>query len=1177
MKQASKKTKKIKLVASENNKRLLEREEQEREELKDNNEYSYLYPNLNDPNFIIKIAEKKEFNDTQYDGKIHNLEEYAQTLCNADFELAPHQIFVRNYLSNQTPYNSLLLFHGLGSGKTCTSITLSEEYRQYMKQLGSSQRIIVLANKNVQENYKLQLFDERKLKEINGLWNLKTCTGNKFLQEINPMSMKGISRDKVIKQIEKIIRDSYLFLGYREFGGLIRRRIEKYNAEEDPNKRKRKIAAALKKEFSNRLIIIDEVHNMRISDDSTEEGKVAKRLMELAKITDNMKLLLLSATPMFNSVAEIVWLLNLMNTNDRRATISLKDVFDSNGNLKVEDGKQIGKELLIQKATGYISYVRGDNPYTFPYRAFPNLFAKEHTFADRSYPKYQINGQEITEPIQHINVYLTNIGSYQREIYNKIMENIQDKYSKLSEETIEKGVKFTILEGPLQILNMVYPSDTRDIKEMYGSKGLDKIMSHEGAKKRNFEYKEETLESFGRIFSPEQIGKYSSKIKSISESILKSEGIVLIYSQYIDGGAIPMALALEELGFTRYGGKSVPSLFKTPPSEGRDALTMKPKSSVLENYSPAHYALITGDIVYSPATVKEIKALTDDKNKEGKEIKVVIITRAASEGIDLKNIRQVHIVDPWYNMNRIEQIIGRAVRTKSHCMLPFIKRNVEIYLYATLIGDDKESADLYLYRFAEDKAVKVGKVTRILKQVAVDCLLNQEQNNFSAETFNTTVPQILSSGLNDPNFSVGDMPYTANCDYMESCSYQCLPTKTITDKDINYDSYDETYVMMNTEIIIQKIKESFKNRYFYTKIDLIKDINQIRVYPLVQIHAALDQLLNDKREFLTDIFGRHGYLVNIGDYYLFQPLELTNKHISVFDRQVPIDYKRSSIDIEITDKHEGQAHEETIENIQESGENSIENAINLYQIAIGEVPPDKQMKKEWYGVCPDAISRLNKDANIPLHELHKFVLEHIIESLSANNYYEVLQYVYLKPELSPLEKNIKEIFEKEIIENKGIMGIIIADRGKLGKFYILEGQKWNPAQAQDILDLQEAAENKFKLNPSILAILIGYLTSLDSGVMVFKTIEPEVKRRVKEARLSSLGARCEQAGKQVVIQKLITLTGEARYSEKEYVRGKTPIQLCCEEELYLRYNDKIKKDDKRWFLSPVEAIYTRLV
>ena len=198
MKQASKKSKKIKLVASENNKKLLEKEEREREQLKDNNEYSYLYPNLNDPNFIIKIAEKKEFNDTQYDGKIHNLEEYAQTLCNADFELAPHQIFVRNYLSNQTPYNSLLLFHGLGSGKTCTSITLSEEYRQYMKQLGSSQRIIVLANKNVQENYKLQLFDERKLKEINGLWNLKTCTGNKFLQEINPMNMKGISRDNIM-------------------------------------------------------------------------------------------------------------------------------------------------------------------------------------------------------------------------------------------------------------------------------------------------------------------------------------------------------------------------------------------------------------------------------------------------------------------------------------------------------------------------------------------------------------------------------------------------------------------------------------------------------------------------------------------------------------------------------------------------------------------------------------------------------------------------------------------------------------------------------------------------------------------------------------------------------------------------------------------------------------------
>ena len=78
-----------------------------------------------------KITERKEFYDTRYDGT-GNVEELANKLCNMDFELAPHQMFVNNFLSSETPYNSLL-YHGLGSG-TCSAIGVAEEKRAYMKQ-----------------------------------------------------------------------------------------------------------------------------------------------------------------------------------------------------------------------------------------------------------------------------------------------------------------------------------------------------------------------------------------------------------------------------------------------------------------------------------------------------------------------------------------------------------------------------------------------------------------------------------------------------------------------------------------------------------------------------------------------------------------------------------------------------------------------------------------------------------------------------------------------------------------------------------------------------------------------------------------------------------------------------------------------------------------------------------
>ena len=101
----------------------------------ENKSFNYLYPTLDDPNFNIKIAERKEFYETQYEGGVYPIEEHADKLCNTDFELAPHQMFVRNFLSFQTPYNSLLLYHGLGSGKTCSAIGISEDMRDYLKQM----------------------------------------------------------------------------------------------------------------------------------------------------------------------------------------------------------------------------------------------------------------------------------------------------------------------------------------------------------------------------------------------------------------------------------------------------------------------------------------------------------------------------------------------------------------------------------------------------------------------------------------------------------------------------------------------------------------------------------------------------------------------------------------------------------------------------------------------------------------------------------------------------------------------------------------------------------------------------------------------------------------------------------------------------------------------------------
>ena len=72
--------------------------------------------------------------------------------------------------------------------------------------------------------------------------------------------------------------------------------------------------------------------------------------------------------------------------------------------------------------------------------------------------------------------------------------------------------------------------------------------------------------------------------------------------------------------------------------------------------------MLTGDERYSPDNVTDLKNLNNENNKNGEKIKVVIISRAAGEGVDFRNLRQVHILEPWYNLSRTEQIIGRAIR-----------------------------------------------------------------------------------------------------------------------------------------------------------------------------------------------------------------------------------------------------------------------------------------------------------------------------------------------------------------------------------------------------------------------------------------------------------------------------------------------------------------------------------
>jgi hypothetical protein len=1156
----------------------------EREDLTANSEkYDFLYPSLNDAQFNIKIAERKEFNDTLYDGEIYtDIAAQSEILCNSEFELAPHQMFIRNFLSFQTPYNSLLLYHGLGSGKTCSAISVAEEMRDYIMQMGITSQIMIVASPNVQSNFKTQLFDERKLKLVDGLWNIRTCTGNKFLKEINPMNMKGLSKENVIKQINRTIDTYYFFFGYVEFANY----ISKKSTVDDANITDPKIINTIKKNklrkiFNNRLIIIDEVHNIRITDDNKDK-RVADELLKLIKYVPTIRLLLLSATPMFNSYKEIIWLINLMNMNDRRATIESKNVFNKDGSFKKSaSGEEIGKELLERKATGYISFVRGENPYTFPYRLWPKEFSPENTFPAKPYPTLQLNGSTpLVQTIEHLSVYIVNIGEYQQTGYNYIIQRLKSghigNYKQMpSLENIET-FGYTMLQQPLEGLNIIYPDDrllpenieSADFNSiaLVGNEGLKRIMTYKEDPnthyRSNFNYNPDILAKYGRIFSPNEIGKFSSKIKTICDRIISSTGVILVYSQYIDAGLVPLALALEELGFVRAGNMN--SLFNSPPVSTKQLTNNK-------------YVMITGDKGLTPNAPNDIKLSTDDDNLNGSKVKVILISQTGAEGLDLKFIRQVHILEPWYNMNRIEQIIGRAVRTCSHKALPFAQRNVEIYLYGSLMrnGGMEETADLYLYRLAEVKAIQIGKVSRVLKEISIDCILNRGQLNFTEENMieNNVKPITLElgSGIKLENYNVGDKPFSSLCDYMETCSYTCRPDKEITSENIRMDTYNEEFIMMNTDKLIYKIKQLMKDRFFYKKGDLVALLNAIKPYPLVQINAALHQLTEDKNEYITDKYGRLGNLINIDDLYLFQPLELNNKQSNILDRSMPLYFSHDKINIKLPKEMKIQ---EAIINIKDipveiNAVNKLNTSIeNKYKLASTRQTIIKG-EKDWYMFCNLAIEFLKK-SGIKETTLLYLVTEHIIDELQLSDIMIILNQIDINPiyDTSEVFKYVKTYIKKQILVGKNeIKGFLWKENGKLVVIVKHKDNPWQIAEPEDIKDLEEKITKKKNDILTNLNEVIGFMNDFkNENYVVFKI------KYINSPRV--LGARCDQnSNKSKAIEILNSIVGDNMYSTQLDIPQR---EICIIQELYLRIFEKERKNNKHWFLSPPDAVLTNI-
>ena len=863
-----------------------------------------LYPDSSDPRFIEKLMKKQEFIEDRQEGlrdqqRLEQLKP-SKNLCNTDreFELTSVQRFVSRFMSPQCPYRSALLFHGVGVGKTCAAIVTAEE------QLCAypNEQVFIVAPRNIQPGFRRTIFDEESLVIPASPTEANTangCTGDTYIKHTDMEHEKD--RATIVRRISQSINQRYKIFGYIQFANYIQEIIDSVKKTDDPVRNKQEQTKALRRIFDGRLLIIDEAHNLRdapgeTKDDNLDatgaelseaaEGKrLTPSLVRLVTETRGMKLMLLTGTPMYNNYREIIFLFKLLLLNDKKAPLDESLIFNKvTGIFRKGDkatGKKSGQEILGNVASAYMSFMRGENPLTFPVRLQPEGLATLPQWPDESpqgepLPSDEESVRKRERILMKLPFVPVNFEGDELGLVREIADRVIASSGGLGLESIDEMV---------QSGNWLFPpvEEDTDSEHRIRDTGFKTVFQEkkEGA----------TMKFTSRIepatwLTRGPLKNVSPKADLILNRIPKAKGVIFIYSRFIRSGALPMALALEANGYSPWG-LNRPLLGNAQPG-GKNRQCALCESKERDHKGKSHafaaatYVLLTGQVVLSPNNSAAIKAARGKDNLYGKNVKVVIGSQVASEGIDLRFVREIYVFDSWFHLNKMEQVLGRGVRTCSHSLLPPAERNCTIHLLVNTYGPESntETADLYMYRNAMSKALQIGRVTRVLKQYALDCNLNLSANYIS--DLDPIDRMEDSQGGIRRDVDLNDTPYSSICDWTE-CEYSCATSvdlkKVMDEKKVDMSTYDEYAMRWRESQIKQRLKEIFEEQET-PNVERAALIDQLSAsgIPNIAINTLLAEIV-DNQSFRLHIGRQEGYIIYRNGFYLFQPILLADVRI----------------------------------------------------------------------------------------------------------------------------------------------------------------------------------------------------------------------------------------------------------------------------------------------------------
>ena len=599
------------------------------------NGFTSIYQPVTSPSFYSAVNDNK--NLEMYKVTDQYLQKYAKSACKSkEWDSLPFQEFVKVFMGENTPYNSILITWGTGVGKTCGAVQITEALRSAVQMF--NKYIYIIAPANLQENYKETLLSE--------------CSGNRIPEDIDP------------KLRENYISKTYRFYSYIKFGRLIEAIVEQsVKNNQDPRE-------ALLKKFSNCVFVIDEAHNLnnltedaeskeelkgerskttakkgrkKLQDDEDNDHdrdsatnnsilNAERKLLDSLKLLfgsiKNSKLILLTATPIRNRINEIVSLMDLLRLNNGQEPIN-EDIAFGGGIIDVN--------YLLRQIKGYISYVRGNSQISFPRIDNAGEIIQPYPSLDAAGKRLEYS-MHLTKVIP-CELYYFQLAFYMW--YALFQRGSRGKDMFESNLTTISDIALPMIEnGIISPANITKESTLANYIK-YNAKTESNELSRLGCLYEADETPENTTIEQSFFLCKKFLPYVATKLDKLLDNLLQ-EGVHYVYSRLVKFGTNIISVACQLYGWDCIKVNSNNEISYKYTITPNEHIIKRCWCGRLENehvgdhpFSQGHIMLYTGKTNTNQKVLQNILAIVNsEQNKRGELCKVFIGSRVSGEGVN---------------------------------------------------------------------------------------------------------------------------------------------------------------------------------------------------------------------------------------------------------------------------------------------------------------------------------------------------------------------------------------------------------------------------------------------------------------------------------------------------------------------------------------------------------------